>query len=462
MAKLTAKWVLPISDPPIENGVVEIEDGAIIAVGAGDAAGAIDYGQAVLMPGLVNAHSHLEYTAYRGFLEDVPFFQWIRALTVEKSRLTPDAWAWSASLGALECLASGITTVGDNADACDPDGVSATARVAASAGLRGVIFQEVFGIDNSRTTPNIIADLERKLSATSAAISGSRIVSGVSPHAPYTVRPDLMRVLAAWCAERSFPVSIHVAESNAEVELIEHGTGPFAEMFKTRGIEWTAPAVSPTHYLADLGIIGPRTLGVHCVQQSQADIEIMAALGAAIVHCPKSNAKLAAGMAPLKQWLATTGLTVALGTDSAVSNNAHDMFEEMRFAVLAQRAVTRDPVAVTARQALEMATLGGAEALGLEKVCGALMPGKRADVIAVDISGPHCAPAADPHAAVVYSARASDVLATWIDGNLVYERGRWMTLDADRITAFAADFGRFRSAGTFTRKSPWRKLNITS
>ena len=174
-------------------------------------------------------------------------------------------------------------------------------------------------------------------------------------------------------------------------------------------------------------------MAVHCVHQTSDDIRLLASTGAAIIHCPKSNAKLGAGVAPLAAWLRTPGLRLGLGTDSAVSNNALNLFEEMRFALLMQRAVREDVEAVTACDVLRMATLGGAEAMGLAHQIGSLTPGKRADLIAVRLDRPHAVPATDPYAALVYAARADDVLFTLCDGEVLYDNGVWPTLEGSAI-----------------------------
>lgn len=429
-AAYAARWVLPIEGEVIDDGEVVVEDGVIQAVRPRrlPANQCRDFGPAVLLPGLVNAHTHLEYTALRGFLEDVPFFPWIRALTAAKSRFTPDDWLWSARLGAMESVAGGVTTIGDNTDA------GVTMQIAAETGLRGVIYQELFGIDDRQPVRPILEALQSKIVAL-RLLASDRLRVGVSPHALYTIRPALFDVLNPYVIAEGLPTSIHVAESPAESLLTEQGAGPFAAMFSARGITWETPGVTPTRYAQQQAALRADTLAVHCVQQTPDDIACLAESGAAVVHCPKSNAKLGAGVAPLTQWLRTPGLRVALGTDSAVSNNTLDLWEEMRFALLLQRARTETVEAVTARQMLHLATLGGADAMGLAAQTGSLTSGKRADLIAVRLDAVHTIPATDPYAALVYSARASDVLLTLCDGDALYDQGHWPTLDAAAIMA---------------------------
>ena len=423
-----ARWVLPMDAPPIDGGEVVVEDGLIAAIRLRQtpAAQCRDFGDAVLLPGLVNAHSHLEYTALRGFLEDVPFFPWIRALTAAKASLTAEDWLWSARLGALECAASGITTLGDNTDA------GVTMQVLSASGQRGIVYQELFGIDDREPVGPIIAALQAKIAA-HRSLASDRVAVGVSPHALYTIRPALFTAVNAYIVAEHLPTSIHIAESPAESALTELGEGPFAEMYARRGITWPVPHETPTEYANQSGALGPNTLAVHCVHQTAADIALLADSRAAIIHCPKSNAKLGAGIAPLALWLKTDGLRVGLGTDSAVSNNSLDLWEEMRFALLLQRAKLEDAEAVTARDVLHLATLGGADAMGLSAQIGSLTPGKRADLIAVGLTQPHTVPATDPYAALVYSACASDVVFTLCDGEVIYDTGVWPTLGKSAI-----------------------------
>ena len=427
-AVYSARWLLPADAPPIEWGEVVVEDGLIVAIRPVQtpANERRDFGEAILMPGLVNAHAHLEYTALRGFLEDVPFFPWIRALTAAKAALMGDDWLWSARLGALECLASGITTLGDNTDA------GVTMQVLTESGLRGIVYQELFGIDDREPVGPIMETLVAKIAAHRQWTS-ARVAVGVSPHALYTIRPELFTAINAYVTGQALPTSIHIAESPAESALTERGEGPFAEMYTRRGITWETPHTTPTRYAANMGALNSQTLAVHCVHQTPEDIAQLAATGAAIIHCPKSNAKLGAGIAPLASWLRTPNLRVGLGTDSAVSNNTLDLFEEMRFALLMQRASLEDAEAVTARDVVRLATLGGAEAIGLSSQIGSLTPGKQADLIAVRLDRPHAVPATDPYAALVYTARAEDVLFTLCNSEILYDSGVWPTLDAPAI-----------------------------
>lgn len=422
-----ASWVLPISAPPIENGEVVIAEGRIAEVrpSAGSAAASVrDFGDAILMPGLVNVHTHLDYTVMRGLLEDVEFFPWVRELNFRKAALDADDWLASATWGAAEAVAGGVTTIGECTD------TGAALDGARTLGLGGVVYQEVFGIDEARPVEAIVEELAGRVAQLQARAEGTRLAVGVSPHAPYTVRPALFRALATWAAERGLRICIHAAESNAESELIRSGTGAFAAMFDRRGIAWDPPGASVVAYLDSLGALSSRTLLVHGVQLCARDAGLTADRGVAWAHCPKSNAKLGNGVAPLGLLLHVAGGAdagrpaprIGLGSDSVASNNTMDLFEEMRFAVLMQRAARRRIDALTAREAVEMATVGGARALGLDGETGTIEVGKRADLCAVALGDLHAAPAYDPYSALVYAAGARDVLGTLIGGELRYDR----------------------------------------
>jgi len=429
---LAARWVVPIDGPVIDDGEVVIEDGIIQTVRprTAPASDVRDIGNAVILPGLINAHTHLEYTAQRGFLEDVPFFPWIRALTAAKARLDREDWLASARLGALESLAAGMTTIGDNTDA------GVTAQIASETGMRGVIYQEFFGIDPREDAIVILENLSNKLAALKQYES-DRVQIAISPHAPYTVRPELFTALHNHPELQHYRTSIHLAESPAEAALIKSGMGPFGEMLERRGIPWAAYGGTPTEYLNALGAVRKGALLVHCVHQTEDDISLVEKSGASIVHCPKSNGKLGAGIAPLGRWLEREGLNIALGTDSAVSNNTLDLFEEMRFALLTARAVSTSVEAVLARDVLRMATIGGARALGVDTAAGSLTPGKRADITVVNLQRAHTVPATDPESAIVYSARAEDVALTMCDGVILYDNGVWPGMDPVSVTAEA-------------------------
>jgi 5-methylthioadenosine/S-adenosylhomocysteine deaminase len=319
------------------------------------------------------------------------------------------------------------------------------------AGLRGIIYQEVFGIDEQQTTAQIIADLTYKVRALTWQAAGSHLKVGVSPHAPYTVRPDLFRAVTNYAHENGLPVCTHAAESLAESQLIRDGTGHFAEMFLRRGIKWQAPGISSIAYLHSLGLLSEKTLLVHGVQLSASDRALIEQTGTAWAYCPKSNAKLGNGVASiglLQQCYPASPPRIGLGSDSMASNNTMDLFEEMRFAVLMQRGRKRSIESPGAREMVEMATMGGARALGLDRMIGSLEAGKQADIIAVRADSPGMMPVYDPYSALVYSAGARDVVMTMVAGETLYDNGVSTRLNLN------ASRDRFRkAAGKLRRRS---------
>ncbi len=448
---LKARWVLPVRGPVIEHGAVLVSGNRIAAVGraaslvaeAGDAK-LRDLGDAVLMPGFVNAHSHLELTVMRGLLEDSDFRSWITKLTrIKLERMSREDLLDSARLGALEAVRGGVTCL---ADTCD-SGVAVEALE--DAGLRGVVYQEVFGPDPAQcgeSMQSLIGKLERLDVARSAP---DRVRLGVSPHAPFTVSAKLFEKVADLSIARQLPMAIHAAESEAERAFLRDGSGPFGDRFRDRGISWTPPATSTIAWLEMLGVLSARPLLIHAVQAIPDDLVKIAIAGASVVHCPKSNAKLGHGIAPVREMLAR-GLRVGLGTDSVASNNLCDMLDEARSAVMMARAVSRNADAMSARRAIEMATIGGAEAIGLDSETGSLEPGKRADLCAVSLDGLHATPIHDVEAALVFSCTANDVALTVVDGVTVYDReaGGATLLDETRLRARLVEIARMISGST--------------
>jgi cytosine/adenosine deaminase-related metal-dependent hydrolase len=430
-----ADWVLPVSAPPLRGGAVLVKGEQIVAVGpaaelraAHPAATVEDFGQAIIMPGFVNCHSHLEYTTFRGVLDDEEFGDWIIRLVDVKAALTPDEYYQSALLGALECVASGITTIADTTYS----GVSLSA--AGQAGLRGRVYLEVFGIDDSRLD-DTLADLRRRVQAAQAA-APPQIEVGISPHATYTVSSRLFQAIARLAAELGVKVASHVAESREELTYIRSGSGKFAHDFREK-VGWERMliqpyGVSPIKYLQQWGVLNPDFLAVHCVYATREDIRILKAKDAAVAHCPKSNAKLGCGVAPLAELL-RQGVRLGFGTDSPASSNIMDMFDEMRTALFLHRAIEHDVGVLNAEKCVAIATLGAAQALSLDRLVGSLEPGKRADLIAVDVSGSHFAPIDNPYSALVYGANQDDVFWTCINGRVVYKDRVPLTLDAAHI-----------------------------
>ena len=435
-----ADWLIPVSAGAIEGGALAVEGARVVGVGARaeliarfPGAGREEFGEAAIVPGLVNCHSHLELTAMRGYLEDVEdfFLAWLRKLTVARNeRMTLDDLRVSAAWGAVEAVRAGVTCVGDASDSG-----ATTARALGQVGLRGVVFQEAFGPDPSVAGEQATKLKEKVSQAREAETELVRV--GVSPHAPYTVSAPLFELLTEYASAEELPLMIHAAESRAEQLFMLEGAGPFAEVLRLRGIEWRAPGVSTVQYLKSLGVLAARPLLAHCVHADDADIAAIADANASVAHCPKSNAKLGHGRAPLAAML-RAGAGVGLGSDSVAANNICDLLEEARFAALASRAAgdkLEDERMVAAGDVLRAATAGGAHALGLGRRVGALAEGLDADFAVVRLDAAHQQPVYDPASALVFSSSACDVLLTVVAGRELFRDGRVTSVDEEELRA---------------------------
>ena len=430
MKILSADWVLPVEGAPIRNGAVAVEEGGrIAAVGpAAELGEAERYQDAVILPGFVNAHSHLEYAVYGGFGDGLSFAPWVLVHVERKARIELAEMEAIARLGAAQCLGSGVTTVGDSSFS------GAAARACAELGLRAIVYLEVFGTGLEQLDGRFAENRERI-----AECLSDRVRLGVSPHAPYTCSPELY----AACLELGLPVATHVNESADELRWLASGKGPWESVAAN-----LPPPLgeSGIRALARRGLLSPRIAAAHCVKLDRDELDLLVENDVAVVHCPRSNAALGCGIAPLASMRAA-GLRVGLGTDSPASAPSFDMFDELRAALLSSRAREERPDALTAAEALELATLGGARALGLDDEIGSLAPGKHADLTIVALDGSPFLPWEDPVTAVVLGGSPDRVVATLVSGETRYERGRaWPEL----TDAASSARGRLLSPGAPT------------
>ena len=413
MTEVSADWVLPVDGPPLEGGLVRFEDGAIVEVTEGRAERHFE--EAAIIPGFVNAHSHLEYAVYAGFGDGKAFGPWIRTHVDRKERLDPAAMLAIARRGVLDSFAAGITTTADYSFA----GAAATA--AAELGLRGIVYLEVFSPDPESA--------RRQFEEKRPLVEETELVRiGISPHAPYTCSLETYR----WCLSLGIPVGTHLAESANEDEWLEHGAGPLdqiAPLLVRPSGKRSVPTMEP--------LLGPQLLCAHCVELTPGDVALLAERDVPVAHCPRSNALLGCGIAPVAE-LRAAGVRVGLGTDSPASTPSFDMFEEMRAAIYMARARERRADALQAGDALALATAEAARALQLDDRVGTLTAGKRADLTVVSLAGSPYHPVEDPAAAVVYGGSPERVLETIVDGQTRYtnqEGEKWREV---RSTASAA------------------------
>jgi cytosine/adenosine deaminase-related metal-dependent hydrolase len=424
-----AAWVLPVAAPPVPRGAVLLDAGGrIAAVGPESSiepppgAAVEELGEAILLPGLVNAHAHPELAAFRGALEDLPFRDWILRLVGGKRRcLDHDDFLAAARWSCVESAAGGVTTVG----ATEASGAAVAALTA--AGLRGVVYLEVFGPDPSQAHTSM-ADYRTRLAPLRAA-AGDLVSVGISPHAPYTVSDALYRAATEMALAEGLSMACHIAESAVERRLVQFGDGDFAPGLNARGIATPPRAPSPVSLLERLGVLRARPLLIHCVDLDADDLRRIADAGASVAHCPVANARLGHGIAPVLR-LRELGVPVGIGTDSVGSNNRLDVLEEARVASILQRGAEQKHDALPAAELLRMVTVEGARALGLQERVGTLEPGKDADLCAVSLAGAHVRPVHDPVAALFHAARASDVVLTVVRGRVVYRRGEPLPADA--------------------------------
>ncbi len=422
MKILTARYVLPISSAPIENGAVAFEKDKIIAVGK--SAEIIEkfpdstvenFGNAAITPGFVNCHSHLELTAMRGFADehDADFFAWLMKITKTRGeKLTDEDVQNAAILGAIEGANAGVTTFGD-IGRFGKHGFEALKNV----GLRGVVFQETEFSPDTKTADEDFAKLKEKFLELKESET-NLVKIGLSPHAPYTVSARLFEIISVYAIENEIKISIHASESVMEEGLMLNGTGFFAGIYEKYGLTWQSPNSSTIEMLDKIGVLKAKPLLAHCVKVSESDIELIKKSDSRIAHCPKSNAKFGHGIAPLEKFL-DAKISVGFGSDSVASNNTCDILEEARFATLFARNFPDRKRFLQPKEIIETATLGGAKALGLENEIGSLEAGKQADFAIISLENAAQMPNHDIYSTLLFASNARDIRQTIVAGETI-------------------------------------------
>jgi 5-methylthioadenosine/S-adenosylhomocysteine deaminase len=410
----------------IENGAVAIRGDRILAAGTRAEIDArfqpkqrLDHPDAILAPGLINTHTHAAMSLLRGIADDLTLQDWLTKFIfpAEAKNVSPDFVRWGTRLGCLEMLLSGTTTYTDMYYFED-----VVAEATKEAGMRGVLGETIIGfpVADNKTPADALAFTERYIKRFQ---HDPLIVPAVAPHAVYTNSDETLKASRALANKYGVPLVIHLSETKKENDD-----------------EQAKRHTSPTKTLDSLGVWNGRSVAAHAVWVSEADMAILKARGVGIAHCPSSNMKLASGVAPVTRMLALD-LKVGLGPDGpAGSNNDLNLFEEMDLAAKLQKVTTMNPQALPAKAALEMATIRGARALGMEKEIGSLEPGKRADLILVRTDRPNGQPLYDAISQMVYALKGSDVSDVMVNGKPVVRDGKILTLDQAQILQKAAEY----------------------
>lgn len=427
---LCAQYVLPVTSEPFQNGAVLVRDGLIRDIGKVDMLKlrypeeeVVDFGLAALMPGLVDLHTHLENSVMRGIVHDVPYTTWVMLVAEKSAKMDVSDWYDSAILGGLDALSSGITCLAD----ITATGAACTATQ--KLGLRSVIYREVGAMDKRRVD-YAMRTAENDIMHWREEVDPKRITIGIAPAAIYTCHPSMFGRVSELARREKMPVAMHLAGSREESNFIKYGSSPFSVhgMDTKRGFvevpPWLPTGVTPVRYALNWGAFETdNVLAIHCVHIDDDDLKKLKEYDVAVGVCPRCNAQLGMGVAPVNEFL-RMGLRLGLGTDSPAATDSTDMLEEMRLGMLIQRAVNVNEF-LDSSTMLEMATMGGARALRLEDRIGSLDVGKCADIIAVDLSSSHQSPTTDPVSAVVNTCSGTDVLMTMVDGKMLYEKNRW-------------------------------------
>jgi len=409
----------------IEDGAIAVFGNKIAAIGKSYSFSnwkihrAVDAKGGIIMPGLVNTHTHAAMTCFRGIADDMPLMEWLNNHIFPAESCLDEEKVFAGSLLACaEMILSGTTCF------CDMYLFeNGAARAAYKSGMRAVIGEVLYDFPS----PNY-GNVDNGFIYTEELMyqwkDNPLLTIAVEPHSPYLCAPDLLRRASELSQIHSVPLIIHVSETENEVAQIKEKYG-----------------CTPIEHLAKLGVLNPNLLACHCVVLSDNDIYLLQKYNVKVSHNPESNMKLASGIAPIPSLL-KAGICVGLGTDGCSSNNNLDMLSEMDMAAKLHKVNTLDPTVMNARTVLRMATIEGARALGLDSIIGSLEPDKHADIIIVDINRPHMTPMYNPESHLVYSARGGDIITTIIDGNIIMENREILTFDVEKSMADVNNFAR--------------------
>jgi 5-methylthioadenosine/S-adenosylhomocysteine deaminase len=409
----------------IENGAVAVRGDRIVAVGTAAEVGArfvakraINARGRVVMPGLINTHTHVPMVLFRGIADDLALMEWLQKyiFPAEAKNVDEQFVRWGTRLGCLEMIRGGTTTYVDMYYFED-----AIAEETARAGMRAVLGETLidFPAPDNKTWEAGMAYVEKFVRKWKGH---PLIVPAIAPHAPYTVSTDHLKQAREFATRNRVPLVIHIAEDSAETKTIQERYG-----------------ASPVAYLESIGLLDRSVIAAHMVWPSPDDIKTLAARSIGVAHCPQSNMKLAAGVSPVPQMI-KAGVAVGIGTDGAASNNDLDLWEEMDTAAKLHKLTSKDPTALDARTALRMATIEGARAINMEKEIGSLEAGKRADLIVVGMDGGHQTPLYNVFSHLVYATKASDVDTVVINGKVVMQNRRVLTINEPAVRARALQY----------------------
>ncbi len=424
---LSGSYLLPMDrdQTVIENGAVAIKDSLIVEVGSAETINqtykpqeSLHHSHGLIMPGLVNTHTHAAMSIFRGLADDLPLMQWLQEYIFPvESTLTGEMIYHSTQLSLCEMIKSGTTSFNDMylfaGDVC---------RAVENAGVRAWVGEVLYDFPS----PNY-GELANGFAYTRDLIAKYAdhplVQVTVDPHAVYTCSPDLLTKLGQIAQDHDRLYHIHLSENDEEVNTC-------LERYQC----------SPVHHLENLGLLNANVVAAHCVKATEEEMALMATRDVKVAHCPESNMKLASGVAPIPEMI-EKGVRVGIGTDGAASNNDVDMFGELNTAAKIHKVKSMDPTVMNAASALYCATAGGAAVLGAEGEIGTLEVGKKADCIVLDMDQPHLTPLYNPISHLVYAVRGSDVVHSVINGNVVMKDRVLLTLDEEKILAGVRELG---------------------